>query len=377
MSDISKIDKNFAIKTKIDKDDIVFRNVLEEPFKVYGVFYEDGKFRRIPETVAKSVSDGVLALHANTAGGRVRFKTNSPYVSVYVEVENVCRAPHFPLTGAAGLDLYGDYGIKDRFLWPFIPPYDVTDSFESVAELFTSEEREFTINFPLYSDVKNLYIGLSKDAYIKAPDPYKIEKPVVYYGSSITQGGCASRPGNSYQAIISRRLSCDHINLGFSGVAQAELPIANYVKDLEMSAFVFDYDHNAPTIQHLKNTHERMYKIVREAHPDIPIIFASKPKYYNDLYGERWFGGHYGLHPEKIKTMSDEGNFGLTRTAEVIQETYDRAIASGDKNVYYIPGRELMKYCQHDGTVDISHPTDYGFASMARVFGDLLEKVLK
>ena len=377
MRDISKIDKNFAVNTKIGKDDVVYRNVLEEPFKVYGVYHEDGKFRRLPESVAKSVSDAVHALHANTAGGRVRFKTNSPYIAIYAEIENVCRMPHFPLTASAGFDLYGDYGIKDRFLWPFVPPYDVGDSYESVADLFTWEEREFTINFPLYTDVKNLYVGVAEDAYIKAPDPYKIEKPVVYYGSSITQGGCASRPGNCYEAIISRRLSCDHINLGFSGVARAELEIANYVKGLDMSAFVFDYDHNATSIQHLKDTHERMYKLVREEHPDIPIIFASKPKYYNDLYGERWFAGQYGLHPEEIKTMDDEGNFGLTRTAEVIQETYDRAIASGDKNVYYIPGGELMKYCQHDGTVDVSHPTDYGFASMAKVFGDLLEKVLK
>ncbi len=356
MSNIANIDKNFEVKSTIGKDDVVYRNVLEEPFKVYGVFYEDGKFRRIPESVAETVSKGVVALHANTAGGRVRFKTNSPYVSIYAEIENVCRAPHFALTGAAGFDLYGDYGKKDRFLWPFIPPYDVENSFESVAELFTSEEREFTINFPLYTDVKNLYVGVSKDAYIKEAEPYKIEKPVVYYGSSITQGGCASRPGNCYEAIISRRLSCDHINLGFSGVAKAEVEIANYIKDLDMSAFVFDYDHNAPTHEHLEATHERMFKIVREAHPDIPIIFASKPKGRDDLYGERVFG--------------------LARSLEIITKTYENAKAAGDKNVYLIPGSELMKYCCHDGTVDISHPTDYGFASMAKVFGDLLEKLL-
>lgn len=376
MSNIANIDKNFEVKSSIGKDDVVYRNVLEEPFKVYGVFYENGKFRRIPEAVAKSVSEGVYALHANCAGGRVRFKTNSPYVSVYVEVENVCRAPHFPLTGAAGLDLYGDYGIKDRFLWPFVPPYDVTDSFESVAELFTVEEREFTINFPLYTDVKNLYVGVSKDAYIKAPEPYKIEKPIVYYGSSITQGGCASRPGNCYQSVISRRLSCDHINLGFSGVAKAEDEIANYIKDLDMSAFVYDYDHNAPTIEHLEKTHERMFKIVREAHPDIPIIFASKPKGRDDLYGERWFAWHFGLKPEKA-TFDDRENLGLGRTLDIITKTYENAKAAGDKNVYLIPGSELMKYCGHDGTVDVSHPTDLGFASMAKVFGDVLEKILE
>lgn len=376
MRDIAKIDKNFEVKTKIGKDDVVYRNVLEEPFRVYGVFHEDGKFRRLPEAVAKTVSEGVLALHANCAGGRVRFRTNSKYVAIYAELENIGRMPHFPLTGAAGFDIYADYGVPDRFLMTFVPPYDMVDSYESVCNLFTAEDREVTINFPLYTDVKNLYIGVSKDAYIEAPKPYRVEKPVVYYGSSVTQGGCASRPGNAYQAVISRRLSCDHINLGFSGVAQAELEIANYIRDLDMSAFVFDYDHNAPSFEHLEKTHERMYKIIREAHPDIPIIFASKPKYLNDLYTERWFADQYGLDAENIKTLDDEANFGLTRTLEIIQKTYKNAIAAGDKNVYLIPGGELMKYCDHDGTVDICHPTDYGFASMARVFGDLLAKVL-
>ena len=356
MKDITEIDKNFKVETKIEREDIVFKNVLEAPFEVYGVFYEDGKFRRLPEAVAKTVSEGVLGLHANTAGGRVRFKTNSPYVAIYAQLENVCRMSHFPLTGTAGFDMYGDYGEKDRYIKTFVPPYDMVDSYESLAELYTEEEREITINFPLYTDVKNLYIGLSDKAYVKAPQPYKYDKPVVYYGSSITQGGCASRPGNAYQAIISRRLSCDHINLGFSGVALGEVEIANYIKDLDMSAFVFDYDHNA-SHERLEESHEKMFQIIREAHPDIPIIMASKPKYYNDLYGERFLG--------------------LERSLAIITKTYENARKAGDKNVYLIPGGELMKYALHDGTVDLCHPTDYGFASMAKVFGDLLEKVLK
>ncbi len=357
MSNIANIDKNFEVKAKIGKDDVVFRNVLEEPFEIYGVFHDDGKFRRLPEAVAKTVSEGVLALHANCAGGRVRFKTNSPYVAIYAEFGNICRAPHFALTGTAGFDLYADYGERDRYIMTFVPPYDFVDSYESVIDLFTEEEREVTINFPLYSEVRNLYVGVAENAIIKAPEPYRVEKPVVYYGSSITQGGCASRPGNSYQAVISRRLSCDHINLGFSGVARAELEIANYIKDLKMSAFVFDYDHNAPTHEHLEQTHERMFKIIREANPDLPIIMASKPKYYGDEHGERAYG--------------------LAKSLEIITKTYENAINSGDKNVYLIPGGELMKYARYDGTVDIAHPTDYGFASMARVFGDLLEKILE
>lgn len=357
MSNIANIDKNFEVKSSIGKDDVVYRNVLEEPFKVYGVFHEDGKFRRLPETVAKSVSKGVLALHANTAGGRVRFKTNSPYIAIYAEIENVCRAPHFSLTGAAGFDLYEDINGVDRFAAIYVPPYDVKDSYESIHEFTAERERELTINFPLYTDVRNLYVGVSKDSYIKAPKPYKYEKPVVYYGSSITQGGCASRPGNCYQAVISRRLSCDHINLGFSGVAKAEDEIANYISNLDMSVFVYDYDHNAPTFEHLQKTHERMFKIIREKNPTLPIIFASKPKYLGDEYGD---------NISRYKQFREE-----------VRNTYEKAKTVGDENVYFVNGDELMKYAEYEGTVDVSHPTDYGFASMAKVFGDLLEKVLK
>ncbi len=357
MNDISKIDKNFEVKKNIGKEDVVFKNALEEPFKIYGIFYQDGKFRRIPEAVAQTVSKGTLALHANTAGGRVRFKTNSPYIAIFAEVENICRASHFALTGAAGFDLYEKFEGEDRYVNTFIPPYDITDSYQSVVNFVTEREREITIHFPLYTDVRNLYIGIAEDAYIKAPEPYKYEKPVVYYGSSITQGGCAARPGTCYEAIISRRLSCDHINLGFSGVARAEDEIANYIKDLDMSVFVYDYDHNAPTPEHLEKTHERMYKIIREKNPNLPIIMASKPKFHGEEFTEDF---------ARYK-----------RFFEIVQKTFDRAKAAGDENLYFIPGSDLMQYARYDGTVDISHPTDLGFASMAKVFGDLIEKILE
>ncbi|MBO7519874.1 MAG: hypothetical protein J6T73_03760, partial [Clostridia bacterium] len=68
---ISKIDKNFNVETKIEKDDIVFLSANEEPFAIYGVFFENGMYRRMPEAVAKTVSEGVFSLHKCTAGGRV------------------------------------------------------------------------------------------------------------------------------------------------------------------------------------------------------------------------------------------------------------------------------------------------------------------
>ena len=348
---ISELDSNFKVETNIEKDDICFLNVRQEPFKVYGVFYEDGKFRRMPEAVAATVSPAVLRLHANTAGGRVRFVTDSPYVAIKVKMGTICRMPHFAMTGGAGFDMYiSQNGEAERHIKTFVPPYNMEDGYESVHTFASSGVREITIHFPLYSEVIELYIGLSESASVQAPTPYKYEKPVVYYGSSITQGGCASRPGMSYQNIISRRLRCDHINLGFSGNAKAEVEIAEYIKNLDMSVFVYDYDHNAPTLEHLRNTHERMFRIIREANPELPIICASKPKVR--------------------LTKAD-----LERL-EVIKETCENARANGDKNVYLVEGSKLMELAGTEGTVDGTHPTDYGFASMAKGFGDLLETLL-
>ena len=172
----------------------------------------------------------------------------------------------------------------------------------------------------------------------------------MYYGSSITQGGCASRPGNSYESIVSRRLDADYINLGFSGNAKGEPEIAEYISKLDMSCFVYDYDFNAPTVEHLINTHQKMYNVIREANPDLPIVLMSSPKY----------------------RLTDEGKQRLS----VIRKTYEDAKANGDGNVYFIDGSTLMALAKYDGTVDDCHPNDLGFASMAKAVGDLLEKIM-
>ena len=346
MIDISKVDTNFVVNTKIKKDDIKFYNIDDAPFKIYGVFRENVKYRRMPEAVAKNVSHGVNVLHTNTAGGRVRFVTDSSYVAIYAEMDGLGKMPHFAFSGSIGIDMYVDNVYSNTF----VPPIQVENGFESLHDFKTNEKRNITINLPLYSNVKTLYIGLQKDASLSAHDDYKTEKPVVYYGSSITQGGCASRPGMSYQAIVSRKFDCNHINLGFSGNARAEDVMIDYVKSLDMSVFVYDYDHNAPNVEHLRNTHEKMFKAVRAAHPDLPIIIMPRPK---------------GMLTEEEQERRN-----------VIETTYKNAIESGDKNVYYISGEELTELCGNEGKVDGTHPTDLGFSSMAnavcRVIKDLI-----
>jgi len=343
MKDISEIDKNLKVETEIKKDGLKFYNIKEEPFKVYGVFHDGKLFRRMPEEVSKKVSDGVNWLVMNTAGGRVRFRTNSSFIAIHYKGE-MGKMPHFAFTGSCGFDLY----FGTRYVSSFVPPMDKQKGYESIIDLGVSKMEEVTINFPLYSMVSELYIGLDENATLEAPTEYKITKPVVYYGSSITQGGCASRPGTCYQGYITRRFDCDHINLGFSGNAKAEDEMAEYIACLDMSLFVYDYDHNSPSIEHLEATHERMFKTIREKNPDLPVIMMSRPKFRLDSNEEK--------------------------RLEIIKKTYENAKAAGDKNVYFIDGRDLCKLCGDEGTVDNCHPTDLGFFSMAQVLGDFIQE---
>ena len=354
MSNVTDIDKNLKVETDIVRDGLVFKSALDESFKLYGIYHDTKQFRRLPDDVASNTSPAVKKLATNTAGGRLRFVTNSPYIVIKVKLPHNTLFAHMTLTGIAGFDMYeyenGTYTIAKSF----IPYHSFTDSYESVHDFSSGDkERDLTINFPLYNDVYELYIGYKEGSVFKAPAEYKYDKPIVFYGSSITQGGCASRPGNAYTAIIARKYDADHINLGFSGSAKGEAAMVDYIAGLDMSLFVLDYDHNADTNLQYEATHEPLFKSVRANHPDLPIVIMTRPKYR--------------------KKLSD-AEF---KRIDIAKRTYDNAVASGDKNVYFIPGYELMEFAGEDGCVDFTHPTDYGFFSMAKRLSEELDKILK
>ena len=345
--DISKIDKNFKVETKIERDGLKFYDIDKSPFKIYGVFREGERYVRMPSDIAKGVSDRVFSLYAHTAGGRVRFVTNSPYVAISVKLNKAYKMSHFAFTGSVGCDIYSG----TRYIGTIVPPANVTNEYEGIIDVPFNDEREYTVNMPLYSETDKIYIGIKEGSTLNAAPDYKTEKPIVYYGSSITQGGCASRPGNAYQSIISRELDANFINLGFSGSAFAEDKMAEYIAGLDMSVFVYDYDHNAPDLEHYKNTHERMFKIIRKAQPNLPILMMTRPEYYLDQEEQ-----------ERLQVMLN---------------TYNNAISAGDKNVYCIKGPDLIEAVRESALVDGGHPNDSGFVSMARVVGNKLKEMLK
>lgn len=350
-----EIDPNFHIERTVSDADIVWRDVRKPPFSLYGLYdpVHEATFKRLPDVVAHAVSEKVTALYRNTAGGRVRFSTDSDVIAIRALMPMVCNTlAHMPLTGSAGFDLYVDdpgTGLS-RFWRPFIPPCDMKDGYESAVRFSSRRLRHFTIHFPSYSDVAALFVGVRGDASLGGGMPYRGVPPVVYYGSSITQGACASRPGNSYQNILARRTGLDYLNFGFSGAAYGEEAISTYLATLPMCAFVSDYDHNAPNVTHLRGTHERLYRTIRHAHPTVPYIMLSRHD-FDSAYREN-----------------------ILRR-DVVIDTYRAARADGDTNVYYIDGASIFRGPYEDMcTVDGVHPNDLGFALLADAIGAELKR---
>lgn len=347
MGDITQIDRNFAVDSTLEKDHIRFYNADEAPFSIHGMYKKDGHYRRIPEQLAEQVSENVVFLHKKTAGGRIRFRTDSPYVAIRARLTRVTRLPSMPLTSTSGFDLYAD----GAFVKAFVPPLDLEDGYESVIDFEGHAEREITIHCPIFCGATDLYIGLDEHACVKAAQPYKPGAPIVCYGSSITQGGNASRPGMIYENILARRLNRDFWCLGFSGSAKAEDVMIEYIKGLAMSVFIYDYDHNAPSVEHLRKTHEKMFRAIRQAQPDLPVLILPRPRY----------------------TLTEEEK----ERFAIIEATYRNALAAGDKNVYLIDGPSLMALCGDDGSVDGTHPNDFGFVSMADAIEPVLRQILE
>ncbi len=357
MPELDKIDSRLAVSTTFGRDDIMMHDPRSEPFTLYGVKFEDGCYRRLSDELAKSVSEGVALLSTYTAGGRVAFATDADAVAISCKRPGLWRMAHMTLLGSAGFCLYiRAKNGKPEYYGSFVPS-DKAEGYDSIIKFPTKEKREIVIHFPLYCAISELSIGLPEDAILEKWNGYKREKPIVFYGSSITQGGCASTPGNDYASRLSRRFDTNYYNLGFSGSAKGEDAIINYIAGLDMSIFVYDYDYNAPSLKHLRETHYKGYRTIRDSHPELPIILCTMPG--------------YDRHDPSPNLPSVP-----ERRRNIIFGTYARALAEGDRNIYFIDGKKVYAHFNADGcSVDNTHPNDLGFYRMAEVIGEKIAKI--
>lgn len=351
---IDELDENFK-QSFIIENGIKYFDVKNEPSYIFGLpWFKSGEdFYRIPSEKHMLLSPGVKQLSRHTSGVRLRFRTNSPTVTLKVKLLSGNDMSHMPRTGISGFDFYTGCAFNRKYVKTIMPAASGIDEYTGEATISGDGTEEWLIYFPLYTGVNNLLLGIKEGCIIQPARPYTIERPVVFYGSSITQGGCASRTGNSYVNIISRWLDADIFNLGFSGSAKGEIEIAELINELDLSALVIDYDHNAPTIDHLSNTHEPFFKCIRKSKPTLPVIFISRPDFDKN---------------------ADESR----ARRDIIYKTYINSVNSGDLNTYFIDGETLFGSKDRDScTVDGCHPNDLGFMRMAEVICPVLKKALK
>ncbi len=355
--DITKIDKNF---TQAQSEDGIFTyyNPCEKPFSFEGFpWYEHNgnKIYRLPIEHRELYTRQQDGLSNHSVGGVFRFKTNSGRLSIKATFEGISRFPHMQLTGSAGFDVYKKEEDRWRFIANLYPNTLNDDYTDKQCETHSGGQMcEYIIYMPAYSIVEKCAIGLETGAEILPPNPHKVEKPVLFYGSSITHGACSSRPGIAYTARLTRAVDAELINLGFSGNALGEPHIAEFIASLDLSVFVLDYHSNAPNAQHLDATHKPFFDIFRKKNPDTPVIIISTP--------------HANTARDEVAAEYDK----------IIKATYDAAVLAGDKNVYFVDGSTFFADTEKsDCTVDLVHPNDYGFALMAEKILPVLKKALE
>jgi len=259
-----------------------------------------------------------------------------------------------PATSISGLDLY----VKHDGQWRWLAvgkPEGLTNEVVLFKEV-PPADREFLLYLPLYNVVSSLKLGLPNDATLAQATPYGPERrPIVFYGTSITQGGCASRPGMVYTAILGRRLNRPVINLGFRSNGTMDLEMAPLFAELNPAVYVLDClpNMNAPEI--LERT-EPFVKVLRVAHPRTPILLAEDRTYPDGI----------------LNSVRRERN---EKSRLALRQAFDRLQQSGTHGLYYLSGSELLG-TDGDATVDASHPTDLGFARMADAFEAALRPLL-
>jgi len=297
------------------------------------------KFQRVPDNVLEKIPD-LKSLAYDTSGIRLSFYTTSKKIGIKSTQNELSKYMHMPSIAQRGYDIY----INKKFVNYLAPIYGQKNFFNELEIDESNKINLIDIYFPLYGRVDEFQLVLDDNSEIKPNTYSRYEKDIVFYGSSITQGGCASRNGLSYVNMISTLLDTRVYNLGFSGKAKGEKEMAEYIATLDMSLFVYDYDHNAPSTAHLAMTHEPFYKIIRQAQPKLPIVIASRSDY------------------EKNRKENEQNR-------RIIMQTYVEAMNNGDKNIYFVDGKEMFKDDEREFcTVDNTHPNSLGFYRMAKTF---------
>jgi hypothetical protein len=322
---------------------------------VYGLpgFNEDHPIlRRLPARLKDTFRPPVWDLAQDTSGGRIRFRTDSTTVGLVAENPFFSNMHHMTSVGENGFDIYVGHEYFGS-TWP-----DATGKMAAEWRIANQRQmRNVTIYLPLYKPVTIRYVCLDANARLEPATPYAVQKPVVYYGSSITQGGCASNPGGSCQAILERRLDADFVNLGMSGQGLGEAALAQAICDLDPSCIVLDFWAN-PSAEQYAAALPVFVDILRHKWPRMPILVTG-PFYF----------------------PSEESGDGVARAQSAKRRTAEEYVRrqrqQGDRRITFVDGLKMLDNGQASGLVDGVHCNSLGFYYNAQGLEPFLRKALK
>jgi len=314
-------------------------------------------FDRLPAHAEKRVRPAVWSLSQHSAGLVVRFRSDASTLHARWTLRNKNLAmPHMPATGVSGLDLYVRDGNRWHWLGVGQPRQFPSNQAVLVSGLAAGQWREYLLYLPLYNGVSQVEIGAPAGSQVKPADPRPAhKKPIVFYGTSIVQGGCASRPGMVHTAILGRKLDWPVINLGFSGNGKMEPELAQLLGELDAAAYVIDCLPNLSPKEVAERT-EPFVRLLRKARPHTPIVLVEDRSYTNSAW----------LSSQRQRNEASRA---------ALRATFDRLTSEGVVSLHYQPGADLLGE-DGEGTVDSSHPTDLGFMRQAEVQLPLLRYVL-
>ena len=323
---------------------------------VEGRGWDDTKryFDRLPAEAEEKVRPPVWNLSRQSAGMSALFATDATTIWVRYKLLNASLGmPHMPPTGVSGVDLYArdDDG---RWRWVAVSRPDAQEVTQKLADGLRSGRRDYRVYLPLYNGTESLEIGVPEEAKF-VPNSPREEKPIVFYGTSILHGGCASRPGMAWPSIVCRALDCPHINLGFSGNGTMDESVGELMGRIDAAAYVIDCLPNMRADLIARRT-VPLVKQIRAARPDAPIILVEDRSYTN--------GWIIPSQRERNET-----------SREALRNAYEILVTEGIRDLVYVPGDHLMGD-DGEATVDGSHPSDLGMMRQAEILAAVLKEVL-
>jgi len=314
------------------------------------------RYERLPDSLRTIIRQPLWELGQNSAGLSIRFRSNSTSIAARWDVFLNRNMNHMTATGIKGLDLYS---LEDGE-WVFVNSGRPTGQHNEAVIIsnMSAVDREYMLFLPLYDGVTALAIGVDSLATIGQPktDLPVRTKPVVAYGTSITQGGCATRPGMAHSNILSRWLNRELINLGFSGNGRLDYEIAEVIADVDASLYILDFVPNA-TVDETNEKTVRFYSIIRNRRPDTPILFVENPLFTHLRFDQQAAEGI------RIKN-------------ETIRRIVEELQAKGDSRVFLLSSQGMLG---NDGeaTVDGIHFTDLGFLRYAELLYPVIKQMVK